>query len=191
MTPLHELWLPEKTPIIGTLFEFNDSSGGVAAFLDHLDERDVDIPFLKRVPDLPAYGRDLTHYLLFLHAVQSAPVWLNPDSRPTGPDEIPRTHEINIAVDYERPILLVYLNHTTEALKIHTFTHETAELAHRQNGPPIPLVEFRRVERYLPSRVYGERLEFDLRLHPTFFQFTVDRVEKLIRRGMNDQRGRE
>lgn len=66
---LRLLW---ETPLIARLLEFNDSSGGVAAFLDHLETREIDVPLLKSVPNLAEYGRDLTRYLLFLHEIASS-----------------------------------------------------------------------------------------------------------------------
>lgn len=60
------------TLLIDRLHEFCDSPSGVAAFLDECEDRGINIPLFKSVPELYLYGRDTTEYLLFLNDVQSA-----------------------------------------------------------------------------------------------------------------------
>lgn len=186
MTPLHELWLPEKTPLIARLHEFRDDVVGVAAFLDECEERGIDIPLLKVVPELWAYGRDLTHYLLFLHAVRSAPVWLGSDGRPITPGAVPRTHRVDVRVEmlsrFEQT-LVVSLSHTTEAIRTRSIV-----LAHRQDGPPITIDQFRYDDRYHPPKTYHVQLMLTLQhlVNPAIDQ-TVHHIEKLIRQGMTDR----
>lgn len=193
MTPLHELRLPEKTPLIDRLLEFRDDVVGVAAFLDECEERGIDIPLLRVMPELWAYGRDLTHYLLFLHAVRSAPVWLGSDGRPIVPGAVPRTHRVDVGVEMSlscsEPTLLVSLSHTTEAIRTRSIVHEPAAvLAHRQDGPPITIDQFRYDDRYHPPKTYAVQLMPTLRhlVNPAIDQ-TVHHIEKLIRQGMTDR----
>lgn len=193
MTPLHELRLPEKTPLIDRLLEFRDDVVGVAAFLDECEERGIDIPLLRVMPELWAYGRDLTHYLLFLHVVRSAPVWLGRDGRPIVPGAVPRTHRVDVGVEMSlscsEPTLLVSLSHTTEAIRTRSIVHEPAAvLAHRQDGPPITIDQFRYDDRYHPPKSYAVQLMLTLRhlVNPAIDQ-TVHHIEKLIRQGMTDR----
>lgn len=193
MTPLHELRLPEKTPLIDRLLEFRDDVVGVAAFLDECEERGIDIPLLRVMPELWAYGRDLTHYLLFLHAVRSAPVWLGRDGRPIVPGAVPRTHRVDVGVEMSlscsEPTLLVSLSHTTEAIRTRSIVHEPAAvLAHRQDGPPITIDQFRYDDRYHPPKSYAVQLMLTLQhlVNPAIDQ-TVHHIEKLIRQGMTDR----
>ncbi len=198
MTPLHELWLPERTPLIARLHEFRNDVVGVAAFLDECEERGIDIPLLKVATELWAYGRDLTHYLLFLHAVRSAPVWLGRvwlgrHASPTVPGAVPRTHRVDVGVEMSlscsEPTLLVSLSHTTEAIRTRSIVHEPAAvLAHRQDGPPITIDQFRYDDRYHPPKTYAVQLMLTLRhlVNPAIDQ-TVHHIEKLIRQGMTDR----
>jgi len=66
------LWKPEHNPLIDRLLEFRNDVVGVAAFVDECEERGIDIPLLKAVPELWAYGRPLTRYLLFLYEIASS-----------------------------------------------------------------------------------------------------------------------
>jgi len=179
MTRLHDLWLPKHNPLIARLHEFRNDIVGVAAFLDECEERGIDIPLLKVVPELWAYGRGLTQYLLFLHAVQSDRVRLT--LAPNKPNYI---IDVKAKMYQHEPVLNVMLSHEVEEVRYLEVERDIDYL--RNPDPRIELIRTREVMRRIPAEHYRMEIGFDLRqLEPIvdLISLTIFHIEKLIRDG--------